>query len=80
MSATSRLSESETEEFKAKFMEVAQAIKTPSLRSNVLLAARYTAMLEQETERNTRERRTARQKSQTDRALLFVEDSVSCVS
>ena len=80
MSATSRLSESETEEFKAKFMEVAQAIKTPSLRSDVLLAARYTAMLkEQETERNARERRMVRQ-NQTDCALLFVEDSVSCVS
>jgi hypothetical protein len=38
--ATSKMSLSEREEFKAKFMSVAAAIKTPKIRSDVLLAER----------------------------------------
>merc|ERR1711959_26628 len=38
--ATAQLSVSEREQFKAKFMSVAAAIKTPKIRSDVLLAER----------------------------------------
>jgi hypothetical protein len=38
--ATARLSASEREEFKAKFMSIAAAIKTPKIRSDVMLAER----------------------------------------
>ena len=39
--ATEQLSASETEEFREKFMTIAAAIKTPKIRSDVMLAERF---------------------------------------
>jgi hypothetical protein len=43
--ATGRLSESETEEFREKFMTIAAAIKTPKIRSDVMLAERMSSKI-----------------------------------
>lgn len=43
--ATARLSESETEEFKAKFRSIVRAIKTQSIRPNVMIAERMASKI-----------------------------------